>query len=193
MQSQVERIITSIRNILDTTRQPESRPGLVDLNGVIEDLSILVMPETISKGIRVTKTFAPDLPLVYGSRSKLEEVCLNLIDNAIDALPGAGAITIATRRVPSPEGLVLKTEGLRRVHWVEVTIEDNGRGIPEALLKDIFKPFYTTKALGKGTGLGLAISQEIVAGYHGFLTVESEPQKGSAFKVLLPSLEKITA
>jgi len=192
MQSQVERIITSIQNILDTTRQPESKPGLIDLNEVVEDLSILVMPETISKGIRVTKTFAPDLPLVYGSRSKLEEVCLNLIDNAIDALPGAGAITIATRRVASPEGLVLKTEGLRRVHWVEVTIEDNGRGIPEALLKDIFKPFYTTKAHGKGTGLGLAISQEIVAGYHGFLTVESEPQKGSVFRVLLPSLEKIT-
>ncbi|MBI4948631.1 MAG: HAMP domain-containing protein [Deltaproteobacteria bacterium] len=192
MQSQVERIITSIQNILDTTRQPESRPGFVDLNEVIEDLSILVMPETISKGIRVTKTFAPDLPLVYGSRSKLEEVCLNLIDNAIDALPGAGAITITTRRVASPEGLILKTEGLRRVHWAEVAIEDNGRGIPEALLKDIFKPFYTTKAHGKGTGLGLAISQEIVAGYHGFLTVESEPQKGSVFRVLLPSLEKIT-
>ncbi|MBI5453544.1 MAG: HAMP domain-containing protein [Deltaproteobacteria bacterium] len=190
MQSQLERIITSIQNILDTTRQPESRPGLVDLNELLEDLGILVMPETISKGIKITKTFGADLPLVYGSRSKLEEVFLNLIDNAIDALPGAGVISIETKRAASPEGQPLKTEGLGRVPWVEVTIRDNGRGIPETLLKDIFKPFYTTKAHGKGTGLGLAISQEIVAGYHGFLTVESEPQKGSAFRVLLPSLEK---
>ncbi|MBI5641998.1 MAG: HAMP domain-containing histidine kinase, partial [Deltaproteobacteria bacterium] len=180
-------------NILDTTRQPDTRFDHVDLNRLLDDITILLLPETISKHIKIVKDFDESLPLVYGSKGRFEELFLNLIDNAIDACSQNGVISIITKTAGPPHYSLRTNDGPSRTPWAQVTVKDNGRGIPEAFLQDIFKPFYTTKARGQGTGIGLAISQEIVNSHHGFISVESMVDKGSAFTVLLPSTEKVNA
>lgn len=190
MQSQLERITGSIQNILDTTRQPSANFVMVDLNRVLDDVSILLLPEIISKGIAVKKDLRAGLPHVYGVKHRFEEVFLNILDNAIDASPEKGTIVISSELSGPPDNSLLPARELSEVQWVKVVVRDNGRGIPEDFVQDIFKPFYTTKAHGQGTGLGLAISQEIVTGHRGIILVESRINEGSAFSVLLPAAEK---
>ncbi|MBI5491904.1 MAG: HAMP domain-containing protein [Deltaproteobacteria bacterium] len=190
MQSQLERITGSIQNILDTTRQPSANFVMVDLNKLLDDVTILLMPEIVSKGIAVKQDLRAGLPPVYGVKPRFEEVFLNLLDNAIDASPEKGTIVISSEVSGPPDNSLLPAGELSEVPWVKVVVKDNGRGIPEDYFQDIFKPFYTTKAHGHGTGLGLAISQEIVAGHRGVILVESRINEGSAFSVLLPAAEK---
>ncbi len=190
MQSQLERITGSIQNILDTTRQPSANFVMVDLNKLLDDVTILLLPEIVSKGIAVKKDLRAGLPHVYGVKPRFEEVFLNLLDNAIDASPEKGTIVISSEVSGPPDNSLLPAGELSEVPWVKVVVRDNGRGIPEDYFQDIFKPFYTTKAHGHGTGLGLAISQEIVAGHRGVILVESRINEGSAFSVLLPAAEK---
>ncbi|CAG0977664.1 two-component system, NtrC family, sensor kinase [Anaerolineae bacterium] len=185
MQSQVERITRSIQNLLDTTRPPDIHDHL-DINRVMEDILLLVMPEITSRQIEVSKDFKKGLPPVYASSSRMQEVFLNIVDNAIDASHDGGRISISTslakeahkgapKRMP-PSGM-----------WVKVTVRDNGRGIPEELKEHIFTPYYTTKAYGQGTGLGLPICKEIVENCQGQITVESRVDEGSVFTVYLPA------
>lgn len=183
MQSQLERITASIRNLLDTTRPPDAM-GSLDINRILDDTALLMHPEALSKQISVTMRLQEGLSPVYGSGSRLQEVFLNIMDNAMDACAEGGSIEVSTRVCNgkgTPEGLDHSRP------WVAVTIKDNGRGIPSEYLSHIFTPFYTTKAYGQGTGLGLAISQEIVQTHHGRITVESRIDEGSAFSVYLPA------
>lgn len=186
MQSQLERITDSIQNLLDTTRPPDINYDLLDINATLEDIVILVMPETVSKQITVLKSFQKGLPPIYGSRSRVQAVFLNIVDNAIDACYESGTIRISTSLVDKEEK-GLPAEDLSRGPWIKITVSDNGRGITENYMKHIFEPFYTTKARGQGTGLGLAISQEIVNNHHGHITVESKVDEGSVFTVYFPA------
>lgn len=181
MQSQLERITASIQNLLDTTRPPDAM-GSLDLNRIIEDTTLLLQPESLSKQITVSRQLKEGLPAVYGSGSRVQEVFLSLLDNAMDACVEGGAIEISTSvSAEAPPG-----HDPSGGPWVKAAIKDNGRGIPAEYISHIFTPFYTTKAYGHGTGLGLAISQEIVQAHHGAITVESAPGLGSTFTVYLP-------
>lgn len=182
MQSQLERITTSIQNLLDTTRPPDAM-GSIDINRIIDDTALLMQPEAVSKQITVTTRLDEALLPVYGSGSRLQEVFLNIMDNAMDACAEGGAIEVSTSLCngSAPAGLDHSRP------WVAVTVRDNGRGIPDEYLSHIFTPFYTTKAYGHGTGLGLAISQEIVQAHRGRITVESRIDEGSSFIVYLPA------
>lgn len=182
MQSQLERITDSIQNLLNTTRQPEANFDMLDLNRMLEDLLFLVLPETLSRQITVDQDFQTDLPHVFGNSGRIQEVFLNLIDNAIDASYDGGTISISTRAAG------LSGEDPGKGKWVKVAVTDNGRGIPEEYVGKIFTPFYTTKV--HGTGLGLSISQEIVQSHHGHIEVKSRPDEGSTFIVFLPAAEK---
>jgi signal transduction histidine kinase len=187
MQSQLERIIESIQDILDTTRQPSAKRDIIDLNSLLEDISILVLPEAVSKEITVRKDLQKDILPVFGSTRRLEEAFLNLIDNAIDASQHGSAISISTKTIDPPGEDVVSDGDLLNIPWVRVSIKDKGRGIPEEHIRHIFRPFYTTKSVGQGTGLGLAISQEIIESHKGFITVESALNHGSTFNVCLPT------
>ncbi len=189
MQSQLERMTGSIQDLLNTTRQHEAGLDVLDLNRMIEDLSLLVLPETLSRQIMLDKDLHGALPGVIGSSGRMQEVFLNLIDNAIDASFDGGKITVSTGVANAVEE-GLPYEGPDNGGWVKVTVTDNGRGIPEGHLGDIFAPFYTTKAHGRGTGLGLSIAHEIIQGHHGHIRVTSRPEQGSTFTVFLPSTEK---
>jgi signal transduction histidine kinase len=146
----------------------------VDINRGLDD-TLLILSHKLKQGPSVVREYDPDLPIIQGYGSELNQVWTNILDNAIDALaekpPGEGVITIRT-----------KHDG----DWVIVDIEDNGDGIPEEIQPKLFDPFFTTKAPGAGTGLGLDISYGIVVHKHrGNIRVESEPGR-TLFQVCLP-------
>jgi len=187
MQSQIERLINSIQQLLNTTRFPETDFDWIELNVVLEDLCVLFSPETMAKRITVIKEFDPNLPKLSASQSQMQGVFLNLIDNAIDELSNGGTLVIRTKRIaPSKDASPRVWEEAVETDWVEVTVQDNGRGIPPDQLQKIFEPFYTSKDPGQGTGLGLSICRDIVQRHGGAITVESRLNEGSRFIVRLP-------
>lgn len=162
-----------IRSLLDFARKPERRTSPVDVNKVIQ--GVLSLMEHILKVRRVEVALAlAELPPVVGNDVELQQVMLNLMKNALDAMPRGGKIRIST-------GL----DALCR--QVEVIVQDSGPGIlPEHMAK-LFQPFFTTKDVGKGTGLGLAICQTIVRNHGGQITAENAPEGGARFRIRLPA------
>ncbi len=144
-----------------------------DLQTVIEEvLDGLLGPELAVSNIVLVRDYAPDVPPIMTDSNQLQQVLLNFLNNAIDALEGrTGTITIALRRVESD---------------VRVSIADTGRGMSPEQLGKIFLPFYTTKEVGKGTGLGLSVSYGIIKDLGGSIEVESSPGEGSTFTIILP-------
>ncbi|MBI3811971.1 MAG: HAMP domain-containing protein, partial [Nitrospirae bacterium] len=187
MQSQVERLINSIQQLLITTRLPETDFDWIELNVILEDLFILFLPETIAKRITVVKEFDPSLPKLLASHSQMQGVFLNLIDNAIHELSSGGTLRVQTKRINPPRDPSQRLwEESHDSDWIEVTIQDTGRGIAPDHLQKIFEPFFTSKSPGQGTGLGLSICQDVVRRHGGMITVESRLNEGSRFIVRLP-------
>ena len=124
-------------------------------------------------GIKIEFSAAGNLPRVHGDGQQLRQVFLNLILNAIDASPKGAQIQVMV--VPADEP-----------NYVAVKVIDQGSGIPAHILPSIFDPFFTTKGKGKGTGLGLSVSQGIVAKHGGRILVNSQPEQGATFSVVLP-------
>ncbi|HTN42727.1 MAG TPA: ATP-binding protein [Nitrospiria bacterium] len=187
MQSQLERLINSIRQLLNTTRYPETDFDWIELNVILDDLCVLFSPETIAKQITVVKELDPNLPKLLASHSQMQGVFLNLIDNAIDELSGGGTLRIRTKRTTLPiDASFPAREEAAKTDWVEVTVQDNGRGIPPDQIQKIFEPFFTSKDPGQGSGLGLSICRDIVQRHGGTISVESRLTEGSRFIVRLP-------
>jgi signal transduction histidine kinase len=142
----------------------------VDVHEGLDD-TLVILRGKLRRGVTVRREYDPDLPHIQAYGSELNQVWTNIIDNAIDAMGGAGEITLRTRR-----------DGA----WVLIEIEDNGPGIPESAKDRLFDPFFTTKPPGKGTGLGLNISHNIVTNkHHGRIDVVSHPGM-TRFEVRLP-------
>jgi PAS domain S-box-containing protein len=150
-----------------------------DINAVAEETLLLFEKHATKTGIVVERQLAPGLPLVEGNANELEQVLLNLLNNARDALGHQGVIRVET-------GLAADRPG-----WVRLAVSDTGPGIPPEVQEQVFLPFFTTKP--GGTGLGLAISYRIVKDHHGHLEVASEPGKGTSFVILLPALARATS
>jgi signal transduction histidine kinase len=158
---------------------------------VLEDILPLIRYELAAHSIVLTRDIPPNLPQVRADRGYLEEILFNLIVNACQALKSAGKPgEIKISAASSRPGLEkhLKTGSLES-DVLTITIQDNGPGIPEEKIKDVFRPFYTTKA--EGTGLGLYITQQLVEKIDGRVNVESEANKCTTFKVSLPLGSKL--
>jgi two-component system sensor kinase FixL len=136
----------------------------------------LVRSDTIIKNISLTLDLAPDLPQVRGDRVQLQQVVLNLMLNAIDAMKGTAG---------SDRRLVARTENGEGV--VRVAVQDSGTGIPADQLEHIFEPFFTTKA--DGMGMGLAIARSILRSHGGRLWAENNPTGGATFTLALPTVQ----
>ncbi|HUK55769.1 MAG TPA: ATP-binding protein [Nitrospiria bacterium] len=187
MRSQVERLINSIQRLLNTTRFPETDFDWIELNVVLEDLCVLFSPETTAKRISVVKEFDPNLHKLLASYSQIQGVFLNLIDNAIDELSGGGTLVIRTKQIGPPRDSPGRSgEDALEAEWVEVMVQDSGRGIPSDHLQKVFEPFFTSKEPGQGTGLGLSICQDVVQRHGGTIALESRLAEGSRFIVRLP-------
>lgn len=149
----------------------------VDVNQVMEDALIILKKPLQTSGISVTTDFSDALPKIWGDATKLESVFQNIISNARDALESASE----TKR----KGIVITTNAVGQER-IEVRIKDNGPGIPENVRKELFRPFFTTKASGKGTGLGLSIARSIVNEHRGDIRVESHVGEGTEFELTFP-------
>jgi two-component system NtrC family sensor kinase len=175
---QTERCRDIVKGLLAFSRQSKSNIQLVDLNKVIEDTLFLVTKQALFFNINLVQNLAPELPRVLADGSQCQQVFMNILMNAVQAMDERGTITIVTRQL-TPE------------KCVEVAISDTGHGIPPEQIDRIFDPFFTTKASGKGTGLGLSIAYGIVTTHHGTISVRSEVGKGSTFTVRMPIAEEI--
>lgn len=184
IESQLDRLADSVKNLLSFTRQPKPQLRSLDVNEVLEELIHLSEPWFLARNVRLSTHLSPDLPSILGDSTHLQTLFLNLITNALDAMPQGGVLTVKTRQVSPP----FSSEDGR---WLEISITDTGIGITEESKKRIFDPFFTTKKMGEGTGLGLAICEKIVKEHSGKIDLESEVGKGSTFSILIPIFERI--
>lgn len=169
-----QRVARIARGLLSFARQSPGDRRLLDLNQIVEDTLLLLEKQVSKEGITVRRSLAPGLPPMEGDPNALQQVVLNLLTNARDAMDDGGEIRIETGTAPARPG------------WLRLVVSDNGPGIPLEHLPKIFDPFYTTKA--DGTGLGLSISYGIVREHQGTIDVQSQPGKGTTFVLAFPAL-----
>jgi len=185
-----------IENLLRFARPSEGLVDLVDVNSTIEDTLSMIEHQISLQGIEIRKRLASPLPPMIGNRNQLQQVFMNIILNAYHAMPRGGTLTISTRAKGEVRSEKLEVRGKDNdapphfspltSHFVEVSFQDTGCGIPEENLSRIFDPFFTTMPVGQGTGLGLSIAYSIVRHHNGSIRVESQVGKGSTFTVSLP-------
>jgi two-component system NtrC family sensor kinase len=169
----VERAKKVVHRLLGFARRMEPLRESVDVNAVIEQTLSFLENEAKYRNISITSQMQQNLPRILSDTSQLQQVFLNILNNAIDAIGKGGDISITTQA------------DLRKKE-IRVSIHDSGPGIPKEIEKKIFDPFFTTKNVGKGTGLGLAISYSIIEKLGGTLRLENENGKGASFIITLP-------
>jgi two-component system NtrC family sensor kinase len=178
---QIDRVSNIVRSLLDTVRLGKLDIQRVSLEALIGRMLPLLEHVMRRRGISLTTSLPADLPHVAGDPGRLQQVFINLLMNAVEAISSDGVITITAW--PSAN------EGRSGV-MVEVT--DSGMGIPREALEQVFEPFYTTKPVGEGTGLGLAITRDIIRDHGGAIEARSHLGQGSSFMVWLPRYEGLT-
>jgi two-component system NtrC family sensor kinase len=168
-----ERAQKIVRNLLDFARESEAELESHSVRGIIDETLRLTSNQIKLAKVKVDIETSENIPAIHGDRRQLQQVFLNLVLNALDAMPDGGFLT-------------LKVTNSEDREFVAVTLEDTGTGIPKQHLSDIFDPFFTSKKAGKGTGLGLSVSLGIIQAHGGDIRVQSEVGRGTVFTVLLP-------
>ena len=176
-----------VRQLLAFSRRQTLRPQTLQLNDVLSELQMLLR-RLVGEPIHLDVVHGRDLWLVKADLNQFEQVIVNLVVNARDAMQDGGRITLRTRNFPAAECGALKNLAIVPADYVLVEVEDTGHGIPPDVLAKIFEPFFTTKDVGKGTGLGLSMVYGIVKQTGGYIFCESEPGAGTTFRILLPRL-----
>ena len=164
-----------VRRLLDFARQSESTRARASLNKVIEDVVALSRHLIHTSGVELSLDLEKELPWATVDVNQMKQVLLNLVHNALQAMPGGGEMNITT-----------ETASRHHRDWIVVSVQDTGMGIPRLEQTRIFEPFYTTKGNQGGTGLGLSVTYGIVTDHGGQIDVESQPGTGSKFTVWLP-------
>jgi two-component system NtrC family sensor kinase len=171
IENHVERARKVVHNMLGYARRMEPRLEDVDVNQTIHQTIDILENYARGNSIDIQADLSENVPIIAGDQSQLQQVVLNLINNAIDAIGKDGTVTVRSAANSSE---------------IEVTVADTGPGITENLQKKVFDPFFTTKTSGKGTGLGLWISHNIVEKMGGAMTLQSRPGEGAEFTIRLP-------
>ncbi len=173
------------RQLLAYGRKQMLRPEPIDLNNILLNmrgvLNLIMGPE-----ISPLLVCAPDLPLVMADSGQVEQVIMNMLINARDAMPNGGKLTLETAPVSFDEDSVGRNPELKPGHYVMLAITDTGTGMSDHVKAHLFEPFFTTKGVGEGTGLGLSTCYGIVKQTGGHISAYSESGRGTAFKVYLP-------
>jgi signal transduction histidine kinase len=170
--AQTRRASDIVSNLLNFSRTANAEFRELNINKVLEDTLQLLDPQLRNTRIEVIRNYSEDLAPGYGDPSKLQQVFMNMILNARDAMPVGGKLLIQTRCVETS---------------VVVDFKDSGIGIAPEHIARIYDPFFTTKEVGQGTGLGLSLSYGIIQEHSGRIFVESRPGEGTHFTIKLPS------
>ena len=173
------------RQLLAFGRRQAMEPHEVDLNGLIRDLARM-LERLIGERVRFNCNYCPESPVIFADPGMIEQILMNLAVNARDAMPEGGALSLATTIGEWPAPPDLKSSPGTR--FVCLTVGDTGTGIPAEAREHVFEPFFTTKDRDQGTGLGLATVHGIVKQHCGWIKLDSEPGKGTVFRIYLPLL-----
>jgi len=176
--TQAERAGEIVRNLLDFSRTEKAKFSPLAPEVVMQSSLALLRNQIMISGLTIDVDVAPGLAAVAGNLRLLQQVFLNLMQNAVQATPAGGAITVS---------------GADAGEFVRLSVRDSGKGIDRENLSHIFEPFFTTKEVGKGTGLGLAVTYSIIKRHGGRIEVESAPGKGACFSVFLPKAVAVPA
>jgi two-component system, NtrC family, sensor kinase len=175
----IERIIKAslytreiIKKLMIFSRQMPQQITKVNLNDIVESILYFIDVRFQSRGITIVKQLDQALPSINADEVQMSQVLVNLITNAVHAMPEGGQITVATKR---------------KADHVMLIVKDNGTGMSTEVKEKIFEPFFTTKPVGQGTGLGLSVVQGIIDSHHGRINVTSAPGRGSKFEIQLPN------
>lgn len=166
-----------VKGLLEFARPKEPEMSLVNINEIVERSLSIMERQALFQNIKIKKSYVSNLPRIVADSAQLQQVFVNIIINAAEAMNGNGILTLSTS---------LNGDGT----FIEIKFSDTGHGIEEEDQKRLFEPFFTTKEVGKGTGLGLAISYSIIQKHQGTIKVKSEVGKGSTFNVRLPVMSE---
>jgi PAS domain S-box-containing protein len=180
-----DRAAELVRQLLGFSRKSHSQPRPTCLNSCVEE-ALTLLRSTLDRRITLSVEAGPNLWPVEADPGQIHQVLVNLCVNSRDAMPDGGSLTIRTVNRFLDEAYCRLHPDARPGEFVELSVSDTGHGMDEATLARIFEPFFTTKELGKGTGLGLAMVYGSIRQHGGWITVESEPGRGTTFRILLP-------
>jgi two-component system, cell cycle sensor histidine kinase and response regulator CckA len=182
-----ERAAGLTRQLLAFSRQQVLQPAVLHLGGVVSDLTAMLRRLLVER-IGLSVDSEPELWSVLVDRSQVEQVVVNLVVNARDAMPEGGTISVVTRNVVVDDG---DHNGAAPGDYVALSVSDTGVGVDPEVRKQMFEPFFTTKDIGEGTGLGLATVHGIVEQSGGLISVESVPDEGTTVRVLFPRVDAV--
>lgn len=179
------RAASLVGQLLAFSRKQNLQPEVIDLRDTLSDLTHL-LNRLVGEKVTLSLTHDQELGQIKADKRQLEQVLMNLVVNARDAMPGGGEIRVVTENLVLHEQVVRDRAIITPGHYVLVKVIDEGHGIPPEKLHKIFEPFYTTKRTGEGTGLGLSTAYGIVKQSGGFIFAESEVDRGTEFSLLFP-------
>ncbi len=185
---QCDRVTALIQQLLAFARRQILEPKNLILNRTVQDL-LKLLDNVIGKDIEIFTNLAGDLCTVRADPTQIEQMLMNLCINSRDAMPNGGRILIETHNTCFSAEDCFRGIGIQPGSFAELRVTDTGTGMDAATRERIFEPFFTTKGTGRGTGLGLATVYGIVKQHNGFIDVQSEPGKGSTFRIFLPVSE----
>jgi two-component system cell cycle sensor histidine kinase/response regulator CckA len=188
LENNSQRAANLIKQIMLFARGVEGERKPLQVKHIISEIE-KVAKETFPRNIKIRADIQKDLWMTSGDATQLHQVIMNLCMNARDAMPDGGNLSITASNFYVDEIYTRMNIEAKVGQYIVITVSDTGIGIPPEIMSRIFEPFFTTKELGKGTGLGLSTSLGIVKGHGGFIDVQSEVGKGTAFRVYLPAIK----
>ncbi len=177
------------KQLLAFGRQQMVKPEVLDINTIIAELDKMLR-RLIGEDIEYATVLEPRVSRVEADSGQIQQILMNLVINARDAMPGGGKLTVETKGVLLDEGYSSVHDGVPAGRYVSIEVTDTGTGMSAEVQARVFEPFFTTKDIGKGTGLGLSTVYGIVQQCHGHIWVYSEVNRGTTFKIYLPCVDQ---